>query len=56
MIITDQNGTQAWPQTGAGDRGNSWHLHLACDADLRTRATEYRALAAQHTIEKEATS
>ena len=51
MIVTDSRGVQVWPQTRKGDRGNSWHLHLACDADLGTRCVEYRALAALLTIE-----
>lgn len=51
MTVTDSRGTQVWPREGKGDRGNSWHLHLACDADLRTRCVEHRALAALLTIE-----
>ena len=54
MIAIHHHGTQVWPRTDAGDRGSYWNLYLACDADLRTRCVEYRALAAQHTIEKEA--
>lgn len=31
---------------------SSWSAHLACDADLRTRATPYRELAARLTVQE----
>lgn len=48
--VIDHHGNQVWPPREYGDRGNGWHLHMACDADLRSRSATVALLAETITI------
>lgn len=43
MRVTDAYNNQVYPTPGYGENsGNTWLLHLCCDADQRTKSTHHR--------------